>query len=192
MQTLRKSLRKIRWTCACGVVVGMICWPARAATTNVHFGNFYFSPTIVTIQAGDTIVWTNDGGTHTVTGTGSDPMCGNGDIAASCSHTFSTPGMYPYECIHHFSFGMTGVVNVAAAPVPPALLTNEVRLPNGQFQFTVQSTVNHTNLIQATTNVASSTNWVYIGSVVPTTNTFVFTDTNANQFQLRFYRVAEP
>ena len=70
-------------------------------------------------------------------------------------------------------------------------VTDVVRMPNGQFQFTVRTTANRTNIVQASTNLAAS-NWVPIGTVVPGTDRFVFTDTNAPGFRLRFYRVLEP
>src|ERR1044071_4126812 len=95
---------------------------ASAATTNVSFGNFSFSPKTVTINVGDTVMWTNTGGSHTVTGDGSDPFCGTGFIPTSCSHTFSTAGTFSYHCIPHQSFGMVGTVIVqAAANKPPSV-----------------------------------------------------------------------
>jgi len=100
---------------------------AVAATTNVSFGNFSFSPKTVTINVGDTVVWSNTGGSHTVTGDGSDPFCGSGFIPRSCSHTFNTAGTFPYHCIpHQFSFNMVGTVIVqAAANTPPSVtITN--------------------------------------------------------------------
>jgi hypothetical protein len=87
---------------------------------------------------------------------------------------------------------MTGLVIVASAAPTPALLTNAMRLTNGQFRFTVVSTANRTNIIQASTNIASPMNWVAISTTVPTTNTFIVTDTNAGNLRLRFYRVVEP
>src|SRR3989442_1016591 len=100
---------------------------AFAATTNVSFGNFSFSPKNLTINVGDTVVWNNTGGSHTVTGDGSDPFCGSGFIPTSCSHTFNTAGTFPYHCIpHQFSFNMVGTVTVqAAANNPPSVtITN--------------------------------------------------------------------
>lgn len=168
-----------------------------AATTNVSFGAFFFNPRIVTISEGDTIVWTLAPGQiadHTVTGTGSDAICGPGIIGNGCQHTFPTAGAFPYRCatFGHAGAGMTGLVQVVRAAVPaPALLTNLVRLPDGQFRFTVRTTANHTNIIQASTNPVPS-NWLPIGTVVPGTSSFVFTDSNAPGFRLRFYRVVEP
>jgi plastocyanin len=170
----------------------------RSATTNVLLGNYFFNPKDLTITAGDTVVWTNASiDSHTVTGTGSDPICGAGTVGSACSHTFNTPGTYPYICTSgsgsHAAFGMTGVVRVVSAPVPttPALLTNMAVLPGGYSRFDVFSTAMRTNLVQASTNLALS-NWTTISTVVPPTNSFTVTDSNAPGFELRFYRVVQP
>src|SRR5262249_49211762 len=68
---------------------------ASAMTTNVVFQDFSFTPQSVTIQVGDTVVWTNAGGAHTVTGDGSDPFCGSGVVPVSCSETFTNVGTFP-------------------------------------------------------------------------------------------------
>ena len=101
---------------------------AFAATVNVSFGNTFFNPKTVTINVGDTVVWTNTGGSHTVTGHGSDLFCGSGFVPTSCSHTFNTAGTFPYHCIPHQLSGMTGTVIVqAVANSPPSVtITNPI------------------------------------------------------------------
>src|SRR5260370_42028231 len=76
---------------------------AFAATTNVNVGGatLTFNPAIITINVGDTIVWANQGGFHTVTGTGAEPMCGPGALAATCSHKFMNAGSFAYQCNFH-------------------------------------------------------------------------------------------
>jgi len=167
-----------------------------AATNTVMFGAFFFSPSTVNINAGDTVVWSAASlGSHTITGTGADPICGTGLVGTGCSHTFSTPGNYPYICTvtGHAGAGMTGLVTVAAAPLPatPALLTNMIVLPNGSSQFDVFSTAQRTNLVQASTNLTAS-NWTTISTVIPASTNFTVIDSNAPLFQLRFYRVVQP
>src|SRR5262245_15263979 len=90
-----------------------------AITSNVVFNNFSFTPKTVTIHVGDTVVWTNAGGSHTVTGDGADPICGTGTVPVSCSHTFAEAGTFAYHCIPHRSLGMVGSVVVLPASVPP-------------------------------------------------------------------------
>lgn len=166
--------------------------PARAATTNVSYGSYYFSPNVVQINVGDTVTWTNGLGAHTVQGTGSDPICSGAYLP--CSHTFNTPGTYPYECIlpYHAYYGMTGTIIVVAPPPVPALVTNAMRLTDGQFRFTVMSSANRTNIVEASIDLSNPTNWIPLSVMVPSTNYFIFTDTNAGSVPLRFYRVVQP
>ncbi len=69
-----------------------------------------FTPATITVNANTTITWTNkDGVTHTVT---SDTGLFNGNLSQNgvFTHTFTTPGSYPYHCsIHTY---MTGTVIV--------------------------------------------------------------------------------
>lgn len=100
--------------------------PASGATTNVLMNSFSFSPPVVNIRAGDTVVWTYlAGSSHTVTGnagnTPADPFCGNTFFGpgTTCSITFTNAGSFSYFCVPHAAFGMTGLVVVAAANLPP-------------------------------------------------------------------------
>jgi hypothetical protein len=70
-------------------------------------------------------------------------------------------------------------------------LTNALALTNGHFQFTVLTAMNQTNIIQASTNLAMS-NWTALSTNVPAGSNFIFTDTTAPGFPIRFYRVATP
>lgn len=90
-----------------------------AFTTNVNFSNYAYNPNKVVIHVGDTVNWINQGGFHTVTGDGADAFCGNGAVATSCAHTFLAAGTFPYHCVFHTAFGMTGTVTVLPAPLPP-------------------------------------------------------------------------
>ena len=74
--------------------------------------DFAFSPKDITVNAGDTVTWTNqDSMDHTVTSTDGGPLdSGNLSKGASYRHTFSTPGTYRYHCAYHPS--MTGTVTV--------------------------------------------------------------------------------
>ena len=166
---------------------------ASATTNYVAFGDYYFSPSVLTIHVGDTVIWTNVNTTliHTVTGLSpSEPLCGNSDVNA-CTNTFSFAGDFLYQCNNHYFLGMTGAVQVLPLPSSPAVLTNGT-WTNGNFVFKVLSTSNQTNIVQAATNLAAASDWVSLNTNVPATNNFIFTDTNANQFPLRFYRVVSP
>jgi hypothetical protein len=78
-------------------------------------------------------------------------------------------------------------------PVPvPATLSNLASAGSGGFQFAVQVGAIRTTLIQATTNLADPASWVTIATNPPSSGTFNFTDPNASQFPMRYYRVLSP
>lgn len=96
--------------------------PARAGQVRVLAGSggFTFTPSTVTINAGDHVVWQWASNGHTVTsGTDGSPA-GDGAFRSSTSGTasttrfswkFATSGSRSYYCVPHFP-DMTGVVNV--------------------------------------------------------------------------------
>ncbi len=82
--------------------------------TTVTILNYAFSPASITIAPGMTVIWTNrDSVAHTVTA--DDNSWGSGNLAqgATYSHTFTTPGVYPYHCAIHP--GMHGSVTVTTS-----------------------------------------------------------------------------
>jgi plastocyanin len=93
---------------------------AQAAIHNVTQVNLTFQPANITIQLGDTVVWTHTSGSHTVTnGTGgADPNAGTlFDMPLFSSNptvqfTFNAPGTVPYFCRPHEGFGMKGTIIV--------------------------------------------------------------------------------
>ena len=52
---------------------------ARISFGGATTAQYNFRPADVTIHPGDTVIWSNSGGTHTVTGSESDAVCGSGD-----------------------------------------------------------------------------------------------------------------
>ena len=79
--------------------------PAQTSSTvNIDISGFAFNPSLITIKAGDTIVWTNmDSAPHTVTSTsGKELESKTLDKGDTYSHTFTQAGTYDYFCaIHH-------------------------------------------------------------------------------------------
>jgi plastocyanin len=98
-------------------VAGSATVVSTAGSTSVSIldGNsqsaFRFSPSSITVGAGDTVTWTDNGSApegHDVSGSG----LGSGTLHSgqSYSHTFASPGTFNYFCsIHPF---MTGSVTV--------------------------------------------------------------------------------
>lgn len=100
-------------------------------TYTVNTGSFYYNPTNLTIDVGDSVVWINDGGNHDVNGDISsitglpynnpetfDSPATNIPNAVIYSHKFTIPGRYAYDCSvgAHAASGMIGsiVVNPSA------------------------------------------------------------------------------
>ena len=104
-----------------------VAGPAYAATS-VSIVDFSFQPSSVTISAGESVIWTNNGqAAHTVTADNgsfdSSPNCPSNlsdcmQPGDSYTHTFSSAGTFAYHCKVHPS--MTGTVVVEAAATSPA------------------------------------------------------------------------
>ncbi|HUI01615.1 MAG TPA: cupredoxin domain-containing protein [Nitrososphaerales archaeon] len=80
-----------------------------------------YTPDSITLVIGvnNTVTWTNnDSVHHTVTSTsapsGGSFNSGNMNSSATCTHTFTVPGTYEYDCVYHS--WMTGTIVVKAAP----------------------------------------------------------------------------
>jgi plastocyanin len=79
-----------------------------------------YTPDSITLVVGvnNTVIWTNnDSVHHTVTSTsaptGGDFNSGNMQPGATCTHTFTVPGTYKYDCVYHS--WMTGTIIVKAS-----------------------------------------------------------------------------
>lgn len=92
--------------------------PAGAQVTHVVvISGTEFTPSELTIEAGDTVEWQNTSGCHNVAETTPSGPAGFGSGAIACapwtySFTFDSSGEYTYRCDAHFSFGMVGSVSV--------------------------------------------------------------------------------
>ena len=95
---------------------------------NVDVANFEFSPAELTINVGDTVLWTNFSGNHNVNGSQvlfpeNPESFGNeiGQAGWTYQFIFTVPGFYNYRCEAHSSI-MFGSVNV----VDPTLSLNDL------------------------------------------------------------------
>jgi plastocyanin len=85
-----------------------------AASGSVTIKDFSFGPASITVHAGDTVTWTNQGPTsHSATADNGSFDTGVFAAGGSKSHTFSAPGTFAYHCTPH-PF-MTGTVRVLAS-----------------------------------------------------------------------------
>src|SRR5262245_14639458 len=91
-----------------------------AATVNIAIGDNNFTPAQVTVNVGDTVVWTNTGKVaHDVTALGG-AFTSPRQLApgATFSYTASTAGSFPYTCTLHLN--QDGTLTVQAVQAVPA------------------------------------------------------------------------
>jgi len=172
----------------------------QATTFTVTAGNYSFSPSSLTINAGDTVTFKNAGGFHNVHSTSGPTSfkCSNdctsnnapSSNAWSDTITFPTAGTVHYQCDEHASMGMTGsiVVNAAAATINLGgyMSGNWYNPSQGghgfQLEFTNAATGGTTfdmlaiwfvyTPVASTANDGSGQNWIYAeGSYDTTKNT---------------------
>ncbi|HEX2395763.1 MAG TPA: plastocyanin/azurin family copper-binding protein [Bacteroidales bacterium] len=92
----------------------------QAQTTHqVSVADYAFNPDTLEIQIGDTVVWTNNLGSHNVNGTqathAGNPASFGNDVGTGWTYTyvFTLAGTYDYQCDPHAGMGMLGQVIVA-------------------------------------------------------------------------------
>jgi hypothetical protein len=93
------------------------------------------------------------------------------------------------------SSSLTYLYVVVTNPIPVTpILSRAALLPSGAFQFTVSEGGSslQTAISQATANPGAPASWAQVSSVLPATNPFTFTDPNAAQYPMRFYRLVAP
>jgi plastocyanin len=112
------------------------------STHSVTTSGTTFVPNALNITVGDTVVFNDLFGAHSVTGdSASEPFCGSA-FPSSCQVTFDTVDTFAYHCIPHGSIGMTGTITVSS-PVnfrPIAILTS----PTNGSVFAAPATFNLT------------------------------------------------
>ena len=111
---------------ACGTVKSPT--EPQGTPRTVMVSNFQFSPRELTVHAGDTVTWVNQGGFHNVTAEDGSFRCAEGcdgtagDPSAASwtfTRTFTAIGRQAYYCEVHGGpggTGMSGVITVEAAP----------------------------------------------------------------------------
>lgn len=99
--------------------VALVAGPAKAATVAVTIEGFAFAPSVVSIEPGDSITWTNlDAAPHTATAQQGAFDSGTLRQGESFTFTFENPGVYEYFCAPHPN--MTGAVRVGVSVAPPS------------------------------------------------------------------------
>ena len=118
-------LRSVRVAGAVVTLIALVALVAAgtaiAAQSNVAIVDDAFSPPAVTVNVGDSVVWTNAGESpHTATANDGSFNSGRLDPGATFAHTFTTPGTFSYRCEFHSDMVGQVVVQAAAAPANPA------------------------------------------------------------------------
>jgi plastocyanin len=117
---------------------------AHAATDpGVTISDFKFTASTVTVHAGQTITWTNDGpSSHTATAKDGSFNTGVLKKGASASHTFPQPGTYTYFCqIHPFMHGTVIVLPAVTTPAASHTPSPATTQPSGATTTTPTQTV---------------------------------------------------
>jgi LPXTG-motif cell wall-anchored protein len=101
------------------------------ATIKVEVDDNYFKPKTLTVQAGTTVRWANEG-KREHTATADNGAFGSGDLESgdTFSFTFNKAGTYAYYCKYHGArggVGMSGTIVVKAAAAAPS---NPTTLPS--------------------------------------------------------------
>lgn len=85
----------------------------------------YYAPQNLTIQQGDTVLWTWSSGTHNVTSTSGPVSFASANLSTPASYqfVFTVPGVYDYECsLFNHAQTQFGTITVeAATSVEPAV-----------------------------------------------------------------------
>jgi len=86
-----------------------------SGTVTVQLAEHFFSPSLITVAVGTTVVWVDVGqqshDVHARDGSFDSPPLSPGNTFA---HTFTKAGKYPYYCVPHEGDGMFGEVDVVA------------------------------------------------------------------------------
>ncbi|HWQ31281.1 MAG TPA: plastocyanin/azurin family copper-binding protein [Blastocatellia bacterium] len=88
---------------------------AEPQSPTVKVSNFKFEPQVLRVKVGTTVIWTVEGGNHTVISDGSTFTSQKLSQGQSFSHQFTKAGKYPYYCSFHGDKGgkdMSGTIIV--------------------------------------------------------------------------------
>lgn len=134
---------KFAFVVCCAATITLLSSRADTVTVTVGDGGFFFFPSSVTIQPGDTVQWTWSAGGHS--STSGTPGLPNGlwdsgilNQGATFSHTFPSAGSFPYFCSPHGACcGMVGSVTVTEVDT---VTITRAQYAIARSQLTVQAT----------------------------------------------------
>jgi len=130
---------------------------AQVSVTSNRFTDSASGNSTTTINPGDSVTWTFNGGTHTTTSGTCNPGCtpapgwdSGTKSSGTFSHTFPTAGNFPYYCIIHGSM-MQGTIVVQQGQA----------LPTANFSFQPAAPTIGTNVTFTDTSGGAPTSWAW-------------------------------
>jgi len=160
-------------------------------TRLVKMGNYSFAPTNLTINSGDTVLWSNAvvtaHDTTSSTGLWASPTFGSPN---TYSLNFTNAGYYPYICSVHIVAHpeQTGSVTVVSSGLPPTPVTILNPTMNGtKFTFSFLTQAGRSYNVQFTPTIRPA-NWQVLTNFTGDGSSALITDINYTAAQ-RFYRV---
>ena len=169
---------------------------ADAALYGVDMQNIQFIPSDLTINVGDTVMWSNRDATRhdTVSGAGGIPD-GNWNSndqygrlmlpGESFSHAFNTPGTYSYYCTPHVEFGMSGSITVVQRSTGP---TVAITSPSFGQSFPIGANVTVQVTATSSSGTVTKVEFLVNGNLYDTDTTAPFSTTltslNAGEYSI--------
>lgn len=152
---------RVGWVAVLVVVIALIPGAARAGDATIAFpvGGFAYSPSTVTITAGQSVTWNGSFSNHplvSVEGLWATPNSGT-----TFTQTFDTPGTYHFYCQFHGSAdgsGMAGTITVNAAgqtTTATTTTTTSTTTPTTTTQTTTTGSTTTTPVTSTTTTGAT-------------------------------------
>lgn len=137
------------------IVALSVAGPAHAATHNVSIVGFAFSPREITIEVGDTVIWTEkDGAFHTTTSDTGVWDSGTLELNETFPFTFNTAGDYPYHCTPHPGMTGTVIVRSSSGNAPTVSITSPTNGASFSFPAEVLISASAEDSDGTVTNVA--------------------------------------
>jgi plastocyanin len=157
----------------------------KAATIDIHLKNNFFTPSDVSIVAGDTVQWIWDEGVHTTTS--SDGLWDSGILGpgSTFAYTFNNPGDFAYTCTLHFNCcNMAGTVHVSQASAAAQLVVSAPSTVSAGSPFDVTVTVldNNGNVAAGYTGTVTFTSSDPFPGVLPADYAFTSSDQGVHTF----------
>jgi len=191
---MKKSFTQSAWIRASWIFALLLSIQASIVGQTSHavdVSNNIYTPADLTINTGDTVIWTNSEGRHNVNGMQStypsNPESFGNSVGFDWvfSHIFTIPGVYDYQCDPHVGLGMVGTVTVLD-PGPETLTLNFTGMtPHvGQAGFIrIYDRDTKEEIVRSRTTIEETFSVVYTGIVTGHSYVIeIFSDHNGNGY----------